>query len=178
MHTVMEGDIQTLDQLTKPSREVENVTITAGAGQDNSWSTRGDIEAGRPPRYQLWYTYTQDGQQMSDVVLGAPWGLSKADIDTAVAKGQAALGVKATAASAADNANNDAAKAQDAAAEKALKDTVGPAWMKARAAEAAREQLRMQQGEQRMKPKPDPGANIHADIPDPSEPQTSFGSAM
>jgi hypothetical protein len=150
---------------TFPGRVVDNVTITAGAGQDNSWSTRSDIESGKPPRYQLWYTYQQDGQTMSDVVLGAPWGLSKADVDHAVATGQDRLGAQLIERTNADNAKNDAMKAEDAAADRAMKDTVGPAWMKARAAETAREQLRMQAGEQRMRARPDPGANIPADIP-------------
>lgn len=158
---------------TFPDRTVTNVAIAPGIGRDNSWSTRGDIDAKRPPRYRLFYTYEHDGQQMVDEVLGAPWGVDAAGVEAATAKAQAGIGAQFDQARQKASTSINDFKAGEAAAQKALDETPGPSWMKARAAEMARERARQDAGERRMKaqqqPKAEPGSNIPTDLPDQSQ---------
>ena len=51
-----------------PDRTVKNIFVMADE------QTRADIAAGRPPRYRLFYTYEQDGFELTDEVVGS-WGV-------------------------------------------------------------------------------------------------------
>lgn len=57
-----------------PGRKVENVALLA------SKETRADIEMGRPPRYRLFYQYTEDGQTKFDEVFAGLWGMEASDL--------------------------------------------------------------------------------------------------
>lgn len=117
-----------------PGREVTNVTLRPSVHGE----TRDDIEAKRLPRYELVYQYLQDGQPLTDVVFGL-WSVGGGQIKELEKRADDA---KATAfdrlVQDADAAIDTRAKA-DAAADRAFQDTVGPDWMKARAADHARE---------------------------------------
>ncbi|MER8455857.1 D-Ala-D-Ala carboxypeptidase family metallohydrolase [Mesorhizobium sp. M1300] len=54
--------------------KVENVAVWPTA------QTRADIEANRPPRYRLFYRYSEDGQTRFDEVLSGPWGVDAAEM--------------------------------------------------------------------------------------------------
>ncbi|MER8793970.1 hypothetical protein NKH75_07145 [Mesorhizobium sp. M0984] len=54
--------------------KVENVAVWPTA------QTRADIEANRPPRYRLFYQYSEDGQTRFDEVLSGPWGVDAAEM--------------------------------------------------------------------------------------------------
>lgn len=121
------------DFAAKLDRKVENVAILA------TDKTRADIEAGRRPRYRLFYQY-RDGDQMKvGEVFGAPWGVDDASIKDRSAKASGVARERFLAERGRNDAANDAARAGEAAAERALVETPGPDWMKARAAEGARE---------------------------------------
>src|SRR5690606_5687424 len=72
-HTYLRDDaMKTAEEYVKeafPERKVETVAILP------SDFTRADIEMKRPPRYRLFYQYTEDGQKRFDEVVGGPWGL-------------------------------------------------------------------------------------------------------
>ncbi|OWK18327.1 hypothetical protein AJ88_03875 [Mesorhizobium amorphae CCBAU 01583] len=53
-------------------RKVDNIAIIPNA------TTRADIEMNRPPRYRLFYQYTEDGQTRFDEVFAGPWGIDPA----------------------------------------------------------------------------------------------------
>lgn len=116
-----------------PGRKVENVAVRADE------NTRADIQNGRPPRYRLFYQYQEDGQTRYDEVFAGPWGLPEADIKTRMDEQRQSQRRdfderRATAERAAAVRDESGA-----AADTALDETVGPDWMRARAAEAARE---------------------------------------
>src|SRR5690606_10866005 len=54
-----------------PGRKVDAVALRPSRNGE----TREDIAAGRPPRYELVYLYTENGQQLSDHVWSGLWGL-------------------------------------------------------------------------------------------------------
>ncbi|TIQ95484.1 transglycosylase SLT domain-containing protein [Mesorhizobium sp.] len=62
-------------------RKVENIAIVPNA------TTRADIEMNRPPRYRLFYQYTEDGQTKFDEVFAGPWGLDVKTVQGEVNKG-------------------------------------------------------------------------------------------
>jgi Phage tail lysozyme len=56
-----------------PGRTVSNVALVSDPA-----ITRADIEAGRPPRYRLFYSYeTADGVTLFDTLPGVMWGMDK-----------------------------------------------------------------------------------------------------
>jgi len=61
-------------------RKVENIAIIPNE------NTRADIEMKRPPRYRLFYTYTEGGQTRFDEVFAGPWGIEPKTLNIAVAK--------------------------------------------------------------------------------------------
>lgn len=61
-----------------PGRKVENITLVPTA------ETRADVEMGRPPRYRLFYQYTEDGQTMFDEVFAGLWGMEKQEVDSMI----------------------------------------------------------------------------------------------
>ena len=119
-----------------PGRKVENVAVRADE------NTRADIQNGRPPRYRLFYQFTEDGQTRIDEVFAGPWGLGDDDIKTVLdGQRQSQRNEFEERRTAAERSNAASAEA-DAVAETALDETVGPDWMRARAAEGARERGR------------------------------------
>jgi hypothetical protein len=152
------------DYAAKLGRKVENVAILA------SDKTRADIEAKRPPRYRLFYQYTSGGQTQFSEVFGPPWGVDAATFKRYSDK----LGKLSMAERARQDAASDATRAGDAAAMRALEATVGPDWMKARAAEAARELGRSQSETIRKRPLETPAKPTF----DPEKLPITFGHAM
>ncbi|MBA8910144.1 hypothetical protein [Aminobacter ciceronei] len=145
------------DYAAKFGRKVENVAILA------SDKTRADIEAGgvkagRPPRYRLFYQYTEGGQVQYDEVLGPPWGVTPATIKELSDKAAGEAKERFLATRGRNDAANDAERAGEAAAARALDETVGPDWMKARAAEGARELGRSEAATIRRQPSDVPAA--------------------
>lgn len=141
-----------------PGREVTNVFTLADR------DTVADMQAGRPPRYRLFYTYTtQDGYQLADEVVGS-WGIDKETLKAIQGKARASFLSESNKAVAAEQRRSD----ENAAAERAMTETVGPDWMKAKAGEAARERMRQQ-------PEPRPEKRLQELTPDL---ETSFGSAL
>ncbi|RWI22883.1 MAG: DUF882 domain-containing protein [Mesorhizobium sp.] len=61
-------------------RKVDNIAIIPTA------TTRADIEMNRPPRYRLFYQYTEGGQKKFDEVFAGPWGIDAKTIKVGVAK--------------------------------------------------------------------------------------------
>ncbi|ESY02741.1 transglycosylase SLT domain-containing protein [Mesorhizobium sp. LNJC405B00] len=61
-------------------RKVENVAIIPDA------TTRADIERKRPPRYRLFYQYTEGGQTKFDEVFAGQWGIDPNTLKVGVAK--------------------------------------------------------------------------------------------
>lgn len=61
-------------------RKVENVAIIPNE------MTRADIEMKRPPRYRLFYTYSEGGQTKFDEVFAGPWGIDPKTLNVGVAK--------------------------------------------------------------------------------------------
>lgn len=61
-------------------RKVENVAIIPNE------TTRADIEMKRPPRYRLFYTYSEGGQTKFDEVFAGPWGIDPKTLNVGVAK--------------------------------------------------------------------------------------------
>lgn len=116
-----------------PGREVENVAILADA------ETRADIENGRPPRYRLWYQFKEDGQTRYDEVFAGPWGVGEADIKTLMDSQQQSQRQQFDDRRAEAERTIRADTEAGAAADAAYDETVGPDWMRARAAEGARE---------------------------------------
>lgn len=141
-----------------PGREVANVFTLA------DHETVADVQAGRPPRYRLFYTYSQDGYELADEVVGS-WGIDTATLKQIQGKAKSSFISESNKAVAAGQRRSD----ENAAAERALSETVGPDWMKAKSAEAARERARMQ-GE----PRPEQPKST---VPPPNL-ETSFGSAL
>ncbi|AWC25593.1 hypothetical protein CO731_05092 [Aminobacter sp. MSH1] len=121
------------DFAAKLDRKVDNVAILA------TDKTRADIEAGRRPRYRLFYQYRDGDQVKVGEVFGAPWGVDDASIKDRSAKASGAARERFLAERGRNDAANTAESAGEAAANRALEETVGPDWMKARAAEGARE---------------------------------------
>ncbi|CAI2936242.1 hypothetical protein [Aminobacter niigataensis] len=117
----------------KLDRKVENVAILA------SDKTRADIEAGRRPRYRLFYQYRDGDQLKVGEVYGAPWGIDPASVKKRSDEASGAARERFLAERGRNDAANDAERSGEAAAERALIETPGPDWMKARAAEGARE---------------------------------------
>lgn len=115
-------------------RKVENVAIWPTA------QTRADIEMGRAPRYRLFYQYSEDGQTKFDEVLGKGWGVDAKSLQ----KSRDADKTKFLRTHERDDAANQIERDANARAEKALEETPGPDWMKARAAEAERERGKVQ----------------------------------
>lgn len=62
-------------------RTVDNIAIIPNA------TTRADIEMKRPPRYRLFYQYTEGGQKKFDEVFAGPWGIDPKSLNVGVAKG-------------------------------------------------------------------------------------------
>ncbi|MER9410303.1 transglycosylase SLT domain-containing protein [Mesorhizobium sp. M0589] len=62
-------------------RKVENVAIIPDA------TTRADIERKRPPRYRLFYQYSEGGQTKFDEVFAGQWGIDPKTLNVGVAKG-------------------------------------------------------------------------------------------
>ena len=120
----------------KLDRKVENVAILA------SDKTRADIEAGRLPRYRLFYQYRDGDQLKVGEVFGAPWGIDPASVKKRSAEASGAARERFLAERGRNDAANDAERSGEAAAERALVETPGPDWMKARAAEGARQLAR------------------------------------
>ncbi|QND67636.1 transglycosylase SLT domain-containing protein [Mesorhizobium loti] len=61
-------------------RKVDNIAIIPNA------TTRADIEMKRPPRYRLFYQYTEGGQTKFDEVFAGPWGIDPKTLNVGVAK--------------------------------------------------------------------------------------------
>lgn len=61
-------------------RKVDNIAIIPTA------TTRADIEMKRPPRYRLFYQYTEDGQKKFDEVFSGAWGIDAKTLNVGVAK--------------------------------------------------------------------------------------------
>ena len=114
-----------------PGRKVENVAILAGD------MTRADIEMGRPPRYRLFYQYTEDGQSRFDEVLGGAWGLDPAAVNeqamSARQKAKKAFEFERDA----DSQANDIRRQSQDEADKILADPYQPDWLKAMRAQSA-----------------------------------------
>ena len=134
-HTYLRDDA--LETATKfvaeafPGRKVENIAILPND------LTRTDIEMGRPPRYRLFYQYSEDGQARFDEVTAGPWGLDvkavddKAQTDRQRAK-KAAMESRAAAAE-----SDDIKRASETEADQILADPTQPDWLKAMRAQNA-----------------------------------------
>lgn len=127
-------------------REAENVTLIPDG------RTRADIEAGRPPRYRLFYQYEENGQTLFDEVFAGPWGIEASAIDGMVGAERDATRMQFEQRREQASTEADIMRAGEAGAQRALDQTVGPDWMKARQAEAERERARMRAGETRSVP--------------------------
>lgn len=121
--------------------------------------TRADIEAGRRPRYRLFYQYHDGDQLKVGEVFGAPWGVDDASIKERSSKATGEARERFLAQRGRNDAANDAERAGEAAAARALEETVGPDWMKARAAEGARELGRSEAATIRKQPDEKPAAS-------------------
>ncbi len=125
---------------------VENIAILPTA------QTRADVEAGRLPRYRLFYMYEQDGQtRINEATLG-PWGIDRETVqglarDASQKRRSEFMQRRVWSVEEADRRARNAAMEDAAipAAERALEETVGPDWMRARAAEAEMERGRAMQ---------------------------------
>ena len=160
------------DYAAKLGRKVENVAILA------TDKTRADIEgggvkAGHPPRYRLFYQYTSGGQTQYDEVLGPPWGVDTATLQKYSDK----AGKRSIAEHARQEEASDVERAAPADVSRALEETVGPDWMKARAAEAAREQALSKAAAIRKRPLEGTTPPVKPTF-DPEKLPVTFGHAM
>ncbi len=129
------------DYAAKLGRKVENVAILA------TDKTRADIEAGgvkagRPPRYSLFYQYTDGGQTKYDEVLGPPWGVKPATIKELSDKAAADAKERFLAQRERNKSATDVERAAVTEADQLLADPSRPDWLKAMRATTV-----MQQGE-------------------------------
>ncbi|MER8481169.1 transglycosylase SLT domain-containing protein [Mesorhizobium sp. M1322] len=135
-------------------RKVDNIAIIPTA------TTRSDIEMKRPPRYRLFYQYTEDGQKRFDEVFAGPWGLDPTEIKVGVAKGAEDARKRFLTRHKVNDAANEIERDAAADAETILDDPNLPDWMKANQAiqtkdlgKANADQLRQQR---EPAPAPDP----------------------
>ncbi|RWL19728.1 MAG: DUF882 domain-containing protein [Mesorhizobium sp.] len=125
-------------------RKVDNIAIIPTA------TTRADIEMKRPPRYRLFYQYTDDGQKKFDEVFAGPWGIDAAALKVGVTKGAEDAKKRFMTRHNLNDQANDIERAAASDAEKILDDPNMPDWMKANQAiqtqdlgKANADQLRM-----------------------------------
>jgi hypothetical protein len=119
------------------ARTVDNIALVPDA------QTVRDREAGRPPRYRLFYSYTQDGVNMVDEVTDGLWGMTAEEIQRV--EGKASANRKADFGRARAKAERAIRIEEEARA--AGEATIGPDWMKAQAEAAVRERARMSEGD-------------------------------
>jgi hypothetical protein len=122
---------------TFPGRKVENVAIVSDK------ATRADIEMGRPPRYRLFYQYQENGQTRFDEVFEGLWGMDGKELKTLGSTAQENARNRFLQTRTRNDTANQVERDAAVEAERALDETVGPDWMKANAAAAARERGRM-----------------------------------
>ena len=118
-----------------PDRRVDAVALRPSRNGE----TREDIAAGRPPRYELVYLYTENGQQLSDYVWSGLWGVGAEQVKSLQAKDSAARRDAFLRRNELSSQRNEVLRQSDADAERAYSETVGPDWMKANAMTAERE---------------------------------------
>ncbi|MER8938731.1 D-Ala-D-Ala carboxypeptidase family metallohydrolase [Mesorhizobium sp. M0915] len=154
-------------------RKVENVAILPDT------RTRSDIELHHPPRYRLFYQYSENGQTRFDEVYSGPWGIDPQTLRTEVsASGERAKQHYLTTRSVNAQANAVERAGADAA-DKAMTDTVGPDWMKAQAAMAERERAKVDADTIRSNAGRAAADKARQESDDNyTGPETSFGSAM
>jgi hypothetical protein len=137
------------DYAKKLGRDVQNIAIVPNA------YTRADIEMNRPPRYDLWYQYTKDGQVHFDQVFGPPWGIETGDLKTRISTDQKKA---ATEGLAHREIASQANQVEKAARDKAKAIITDPApkedFIRAREAEAAFQQGEFQANQVRDQAKP------------------------
>jgi GH24 family phage-related lysozyme (muramidase) len=114
-----------------PGRTVENVAILP------TDTTRADIEAGRPPRYRLFYQWSEGGQARFDEVFGGAWGLDPATVeDKSMTNRQKSK--KAAFENRAANAKaNEIKQESQTEADQIIADPTQPDWLKAMRAQNA-----------------------------------------
>jgi hypothetical protein len=142
-----------------PGRKVDSVALRPA--QDGE--TREDIAAGRLPRYELVYLYTENGQQLSDTVWSGLWGMDQNSVKALQAKDNAARRDSFMQENELSTQRNDIMRQSDADAERAYNETVGPDWMKANAMMAERERGRIAADSVKAPPAPaetTPAGNI------------------
>lgn len=150
-----------------PGREVENVAIIPNA------LTRSDIQMGRPPRYRLFYQYTEDGQKRFDEVDGV-WGMDVKAVDDKSLTDRQRAKKQFTDQRSDNDAANDIKRKSQAEADKFIADPNQPDWLKAMRAQNALTLGEMESRERR-KPK---AAEPEAPSGDGVLLETSSGSAL
>lgn len=147
-----------------PGRKVDNVAVLADA------QTRADIERGRPPRYRLFYQYTQDGQPQFDEVLGGSWGLDPKTVEEKAMTDRQKARKAFMDDRAANAAADDLKRESEAEADRIIADPSQPDWLKAMRAQNALTLGEMESRDRREeKPAPSPapaGPIVLPDTPD------------
>lgn len=125
------------DFAAKLDRKVENVAILA------TDKTRADIEAGRRPRYRLFYQY-QDGEQMRFDEVPGVWGVAPSELKERSTKAAGEAKERFLATHSRSTAANDIERASRAEADQMLTDPSRPDWLKAMRATTTLEQGAME----------------------------------
>ncbi|MER9270469.1 D-Ala-D-Ala carboxypeptidase family metallohydrolase [Mesorhizobium sp. M0643] len=112
-------------------RKVENVAIMPDA------RTRSDIELHRPPRYQLFYQYSESGQTHFDQVYSGPWGIDPKTLNVEVAASGERAKQRFMTSRTVNNQANDIERQGAARSKAILADPSGQDWIKAQESEAA-----------------------------------------
>lgn len=181
-HEYLHDDaLKTAEQFVKdafPGRTVTGVAIDI-----DEQRTRRDISAGIPPRYRLFYTYQENGQTLTDEVISdaGPWGMREQDITELVKRDAMSRKERGDAIRSGEAAAGQIERQGEIDATRAIEETTGPDWMKAKAAEAVREKARQdaEEARKRSRIKVEPPISPIDDEPAADIPlDTSFGSAM
>lgn len=138
LHTDALQSAETFVKEHFPERSVSGVSIMADQ------QTRSEIEANKPPKYRLFYSYEQDGMTVADEVVGGRWGIDGKSLSGRMEEAQRNRGSALVDMFRATRKRMDEIRDIDARVRKVGEETVGPDWMKAKAEEAERERLRME----------------------------------
>ena len=112
-------------------RKVENVAILA------TDITRADIEMKRPPRYRLFYQYTEDGQTLFDEVVSGPWGLDAKTVEGHAMTDRQRAKKAFMEERERNDAVNDVVRASRSEADAIIADPSQPDWLKSMRAQSA-----------------------------------------